>query len=109
MAVAIERAGLTEVLSIGIETRPSRSRSRCIIMSSASLPSDSARTCSGGVPCRCAQPESDGNEDEQRVHLAAPARRSELPMTTSELNDMAIAAMSGVTAPASASGMASML
>src|SRR5690554_3366749 len=48
------------------------------------------------------QAQSHGNRDQeqQSVHLTARARRSELAMTTSELPDIAAAAISGVSKPA---------
>ena len=56
-----------------------------------------------------AQAQRDRDQHRQPVHFAALARRSELPITSSELVDMATAAISGVTRPAIASGTASRL
>src|SRR5690606_30631798 len=56
-----------------------------------------------------AHAQRDGYQQGKAAHLAALARRSELATTTSELRDMAIAAISGVTSPASASGTATTL
>ncbi len=57
------------------------------------------------------QKQRDRNKEDQDVHVACLTRASlsELPTTTSELRDMATAATSGVTKPASASGTASTL
>src|SRR5690606_19579475 len=56
-----------------------------------------------------AQSERNGDQEQQAVHLTAFASRSELATTTSELADIAAAAISGVSIPASASGTASTL
>ena len=62
-------------------------------------------------PTEPKQPEAQRNGDEegQPGHCAALPRRSELPTTTSELSDMATAAISGVTRPEIASGTARIL
>lgn len=56
-----------------------------------------------------AEAERNRDQDRERRHRAARASRSELPTTTSELIDMASAATSGVTNPATASGTATRL
>ena len=56
-----------------------------------------------------AQQQRDGNEDRQPVHAAADRSRMELATTMIEEQDMAMAAIIGVTKPASASGMAKQL
>src|SRR5690606_4849835 len=58
---------------------------------------------------RQSQPQGNGYQEQQAVHLTARARRSELAMTTSELADIAAAAINGVSIPASARGTASTL
>ena len=57
------------------------------------------------------QAKEKGNRDQQAKtdHFAAPFKRSALAMTISEDVDMATAATSGVTLPATASGTASTL
>ena len=57
------------------------------------------------------QKQRDRDKKDQDVHGACLTRASlrELPTTTRELRDMATAATSGVTKPASASGTASTL
>ena len=60
---------------------------------------------------QASQAHQQGNRDEEgkTAHRAARASRSELATTTRELVDIARAAISGVTSPASASGTASRL
>ena len=60
---------------------------------------------------RATQKQRDRNEEDQDVHGECLTRASlrELLTTTKELRDMAMAATSGVTRPASASGTASTL
>ena len=53
-----------------------------------------------------AEAERDRYQEEQAVHLTALASRRELATTISELADIAAAAISGVSRPASASGTA---
>jgi hypothetical protein len=54
------------------------------------------------------QHDAQGNEEEEDLHVQR-ARRSAFATTASELNDMPIPATSGVTIPAAASGIATML
>ncbi len=49
---------------------------------------------------------SNGDKEEKPGHRVDLASRSELATTTSELSDIAIAAIRGVTSPARASGTA---
>ena len=56
-----------------------------------------------------AHAQRDRDEEGETAHLVALARRSEFPTTTSELSDIATAAISGVTSPASAIGRATTL
>ena len=53
-----------------------------------------------------AEAKGDGDEKHEPVQRAPRARRRELPTTISELKDIASAAMSGVTSPATANGTA---
>lgn len=62
-----------------------------------------------GGKAREAETERNGYQEQQAVHLTALARRSELATTISELADIAAAAMSGVSKPATARGTASTL
>lgn len=59
----------------------------------------------GDQPARSEQ-QRNRNQDGEPVHDAAERRRKELQTTTIDEQDIAIAAISGVTSPASASGMA---
>lgn len=52
------------------------------------------------------QRERNGNEETETSHPVTLAKRSEFATTTSELSDIASAAINGVTIPASASGTA---
>src|SRR5690606_35590785 len=58
---------------------------------------------------REAEAERNRYQEQQAVHLTALASRSELATTTSELADIAAAAISGVSRPATASGTANTL
>ncbi len=75
---------------------------RVVILPGAQRPEKGDKTAEAEQQCG-------RNEDEQAVHLTAQRSRSELPMTISELDDIATAAISGVTRPAMASGTAKTL
>ena len=62
-----------------------------------------------GREAGAAEQQGDRNQDHQAVHDAAERSRSELATTMIEEQDMAMAAIIGVTKPASASGIARQL
>lgn len=56
-----------------------------------------------------AQSQRNRDQEQQSIHRTVLAKRSELAITTSELADIAAAAISGVSIPESASGTAKIL